>query len=207
MTAALKFDVNSRAFGAALIGLVLVLSAGAWFVAVSPARSHASKLATSVESKQSELSTAQHQAASERSSRVDLGQIHAAMPTAVDMPQVVDQLNALAARAGVTLDTVTPQAAVLGAGYTSVPLTVVVDGHYTQVEQFLRLAREQVKIARAQQVKASGRLFDVQAVGLQQTEPAPTVTATLTVSAFYYTGAAAPAPATTTDESTTTPSS
>jgi len=49
---------------------------------------------------------------------------------------------------------------------------------------------------------ARGRLFDVQGVQLQQTEPAPMVTATLSLDTFYYAPAATvtpPASPTTTD--------
>lgn len=207
MTAAIRLDLSSRAFGAALIGLVVALSAAAWFVAVAPQRSHASQLAQTIQEKQSTLEAKRHERSSGGSGGVELGRLRTAMPDALDMPQVVDELNALAGEAGVTLDTVTPQAATLGIGYTSVPLTVVVDGHYFGVEQFLHLVRTRVAMAKAK-LDADGRLYDVQGVQLEQTEPAPNVTATLTMSVFYYTGAAAPTPAsteTTTDGSTTTP--
>jgi len=204
VTAALKLDFSSRAFGAALVALVLALTGAAWFVAVAPQRSHASKLATTIRSKQAELASAQHrQSAGGADPRAQLGSLRAAMPDALEMPQVVDELNALATRAGVTLDTVTPAAAVAAAGYSSVPLTVVVDGRFFAVQQFLRLVRTRVEVAR-QKLDASGRLFDVQSVALDQTEPAPRVTATLAMSAFYFTGATAPPLATPT---TTTPTS
>jgi hypothetical protein len=99
----------------------------------------------------------------------------------------------------------TPGAAVDAVGYSSVPLTVVVDGRFFAVEQFLHLVRTRVQVAE-EKVAASGRLLDVQSVTLDQTEPAPMVTATLAMSAFYFTGTAAP-PVATTTVTTTTPSS
>jgi Tfp pilus assembly protein PilO len=102
----------------------------------------------------------------------------------------------------VTLDTMTPQASVNESGYVSVPVNVVVDGHYFGIERFLRLVRTQVRLDKSK-VSASGRLLDVQGVQLQQTEPAPTVTATLSLRAFYYSPTATQAPATTTDTTTT----
>lgn len=200
MTSALKLDVSSRALGAALLALVVALSGAAWFVAIGPKRSHASQLEATIQQKQSAIATAQHQQSeSTGGAAAQLGTVQAAMPDALAMPQVVDELNALAVRAGVTLDTITPAAMVAGAGYASVPLTVVVDGRYFAVEQFLHLVRTQVQLQKAK-LQASGRLFDVQSVSLDQTEPAPMVTATLTMSAFYYSGTT-PAPATATTDS------
>jgi Tfp pilus assembly protein PilO len=126
-----------------------------------------------------------------------------ALPDVPLIPDVVDQLNALATRSGVALDTITPQAPVPGIGFEAIPLTVVVDGHYFAVEKFVQLVRQQVQLDKSE-LEANGRLFDVQGVQLQQTEPAPSVTATLSLRTFYYDAGAADATATTTDGTTTT---
>jgi hypothetical protein len=103
----------------------------------------------------------------------------------------------------VTLDTVAPQPSVPGNGYVIVPLNIVVGGHYFGVEKFLRLVRAQVQLKK-NHVSASGRLFDVQSVSLQQTEPAPMVSANLTLRTFYYSPTATQAPTTTDTTETTT---
>jgi Tfp pilus assembly protein PilO len=200
-----NFTLTARTVALLLLGVAVLFAGAGWFIVVSPKRTKATELASTIQSKQSQLTLAQHTPApSPAKAAADTAAVGAALPDDVVMPQVVDQLNTLATRAGVTLDTITPQAAVTGTGYTSVPLDVVVDGRYFGVEKFLRLVRNQVKLQKTQ-VAAAGRLFDVQSVQLQQTEPAPTVTATLTLDAFYYSPTATQTvPTTTTSDGTDT---
>jgi Tfp pilus assembly protein PilO len=195
-----NFSLTARTVALVLVGVAVLLAAAGWLMIVSPKRTKATELASTIQAKQSQLSIAQRTPPpSQAKAAADTAAVGAALPDDVGMPQVVDQLNTLARHAGVTLDTVTPQPAVTGTGYMSVPLNVVVDGHYFGVEKFLNLVRNQVKLQKTH-VAAAGRLFDVSGVQLQQTEPAPTVTATLTLDTFYYSPAAAqaaPAPTTT----------
>ena len=204
MTAALKLDLSPRAFGGALLALVVVIAGAGWFAVVSPKRSEASKLDSAIQAKQTQLAAEAHPTTtSSGPASVPAGALIKALPDAPGMPDIVDQLNSLAVRAGVTLDTVTPSAAVAATGYESIPLNVVVDGQYFGVEKFLQLVRNQVQVGKHDHLLAAGRLFDVQVVQLQQTEPAPTVTATLTLDAFYYAPAAvAPTASSTTDTTT-----
>lgn len=53
-------------------------------------------------------------------------------------------------------------------------------------------------------VDARGRLYDVTNVSLQQTEPAPSILANLSVQVFAFSGAAATSPAAPAPTSTTT---
>jgi Tfp pilus assembly protein PilO len=198
----MKREITPRAIAFVLLGVAVVLGAAGWFLLVSPKRSQASKLASTIQMKQSQVSTETHQSSTVAGSApaATLGQ---ALPDVPGMPDVVDQLNALATRSGVALDTITPQAAVPGTGFEAIPLTVVVDGRYFAIEKFLQLVRKEVQVDKSRLV-ANGRLFDVQGVQLQQTEPAPSVTATLSLRTFYYDAGAADATATTTDGTTTT---
>lgn len=205
MTAAMKLDLSTRTFAAAIIGLAIVIAGAGWFVSVGPTRAHAAKLQTTIQSKETQLAVAEREAQHPGSGATGpgrLGALQAAMPDAIAMPQVVDQLNALAARAHVVLDTVTPAPATLGTGYQAVPLTVVVDGHYFAVEQFLHLIRGQVASSK-DALHATGRLFDVQGVQLDETEPVPTVTATMTVRAFSFAPQATPTATTSTGTTST----
>jgi hypothetical protein len=198
----MKREVTPRAIAFALIGVAVVLAAAGWFMMVSPKRSEATKLAATIETKQSQVSTQTHQASTATQPATE--SVGKALPDVPLMPDVVDQLNALAGNAGVALDTITPQAPVPETGYEAIPLTVVVDGRYFAVEKFLRLVRQEVQLEKTQ-LDANGRLFDVQGVQLQQTEPAPSVTATITLRTFYYAAGIAPAGTdTTTDGATTT---
>jgi Tfp pilus assembly protein PilO len=198
----MKREVTPRAIALALLAVAVVLGAAGWFLLVSPKRSQASKLAATIETKQSQVSTETHQA-SGVAGPAPTKTLGKALPDVPLMPDVVDQLNALATRSGVALDTITPQAPVAGTGFEAIPLTVVVDGHYFAVEKFLQLVRQQVQLDKSE-LEANGRLFDVQGVQLQQTEPAPSVTATLSLRTFYYAASAAPATSATTTDGTST---
>jgi Tfp pilus assembly protein PilO len=203
MNKSVKLSLTSHTIALALLGLAVFIAGAGWFVVVSPKRSQATELAATIQSKQSELSLAQRTPPpSQAKAASNTAGVGEALPDDVAMPQVVEQLNALATRADVSLDTVTPQPGITGTGYVGVPLNVVIDGRYFNVEKFLRLVRTQVQIKK-NHVAAAGRLYDVQRVQLQQTEPAPTVTAVLTLEAFYY----SPATTTVDPNATTTTSS
>ena len=181
----MKSEISPRALAFVLIGVAVVLGAAGWFLMVSPKRSEASKLAATIDSKQTQVSTEMHQASAATAQPGQTESIGKALPDTPLMPDVVDQLNKLATRSGVALDTITPQPPVPGTGFEAIPLTVVVDGRYFAVEKFLKLVRQQVQLDESQ-LTADGRLFDVQGVQLQQTEPAPSVTATVSLRTFYY---------------------
>ena len=207
MNAALKLDLSARAFALALLGTVLVLAGASWFVVISPKHDKAATLQTKIQSDQSRLAMAAHEQATKEVSAIGKDKaVDSALPQSVAMPQILEQLNAMANQSDVTLDTVTPGVTVPETGYVAVPLTVVVDGQYFAVRKFLQLVRNQVTLGKAGKPKfsASGRLFGVTSMRLDQTEPAPTVTATFNMNAYYYSPSSiVPLPASTTSSSGT----
>jgi Tfp pilus assembly protein PilO len=202
----LKSLSTVRAIALAALAVALIAAGGGWFLIVSPERSRAAKLEPTILEKRAAVARAQHDLSTARNSTAKLQALDNALPAEPAMPQVVDQLNRLATRAGITLDTVAPSTAVAGSGYESIPLSVVVDGQYFGVERFLRLVRTQVSLGTSS-VSAHGRLFDVQGVQLEQTEPAPTVSATLSLRAFYYSPTATPTTTATAATTTSTTAS
>jgi Tfp pilus assembly protein PilO len=174
--------------GTALGGL-LVLTLAVWFLFISPKRSQAADLRAKVAVAQQQLDArSSQQLPLAGVSAAEVRALERAMPDSAQTSSLVRQLDRLARRAGVTLDTVTPQAETGGAGYKSIPLAVVVDGKFFGIRKFLRLLRKQVQL-RGGTVHGTGRLFDVQAIDLQQSDdPRPDVRATLTMQAFLYSG-------------------
>jgi Pilus assembly protein, PilO len=205
---ALKLDLSSRVFAVALLAFAVVVAGAGWFAVIAPKHDKAATLQTAIQSDQTRLAVALHAQQQAQSARKGEGKaLEAALPDQLAMPAIVDQLNAMAVKAGVTLDTVTPGAVVTGNGYIAVPITVVVDGHFFSVEKFLKLVRTRVSLGSPGKSKlsASGRLFGVASMQISQTEPAPTVTATFNMSAYYYSRTATvPLPAATTTTSDTT---
>jgi Tfp pilus assembly protein PilO len=191
MTAFTELDRSAKIALGATIGGVLVLTLAVWLLVISPKHSQAADL-------RAKLAVAQEKVGARSSQQLPLAGLSAAevrglaraMPDSAQTSSLVRQLDALANRAGVTLDTVTPQAETGGAGYKSIPLAVVVDGKFFGVRTFLRLLRNQVEL-RGGKVHGEGRLVDVQAIDLQQSDdPRPDVRATLTMEAFIYAGGA-----------------
>jgi Tfp pilus assembly protein PilO len=203
VSAVLKLDSPKLVAGGMAVFLA-ILSGVTWFALVAPHRADAGKLDGKIAAAQRELTSRQHaegSAATNVKKAADAGSSARAMPSSPAMPQIVVELNRLASGAGVTLDAISPQPSTQVGNYQSIPLSVVLDGHYAAVESFLAAVRRQVRVSPTGGVHASGRLFDVQKVDLDQTEPAPSLTATLTMQAFAFApvaAAPAPTPATTT---------
>jgi Tfp pilus assembly protein PilO len=201
MTAALKLDMSARAFAAALLATAVALAGASWFAVIAPKRHKAATLATEVQAAQQKLADARLAVAKEKAAQQPA--LQRALPNDLEMPQILDQLNALANQAKVTLDSVMPSPAVEGAGYYAVSIAVTVDGKYFGVEKFLQLVRNQVT-QKNSQFRASGRLLDVSSVQLSETPPI--VTGALQMTAYYFSATAAPAaPVTTTTDTTSGP--
>jgi Tfp pilus assembly protein PilO len=201
VTAALKLDMSARAFAAALFATAVVAAGGGWFLLIAPKHHKAATLQTDIQAAQQKLADARLALA--KAKKAQQPALVAALPSQLAMPQILDQLNALAHRAHVSLNSVTPSAAVVGTGYYAVPIAVSVEGRYFGVEKFLQLVRSQVSVKK-DKLHASGRLLDVSSVQLSST--APDVTASLQMQAYYFSPTAAvPAPATTTTDTTSTP--
>jgi Tfp pilus assembly protein PilO len=186
-----RLDRTARIVLGAALGAMLLLAVVGWMLLVSPKRSQARDLKT-------EIANAQTRLAAERSrprqGAIKLREVHQlelALPDRGEMSKLVRQLDALARRAGVTLDSVTPAAETGGAGYRAIPLTIVVDGKFFRVTRFLASVRTQVRL-HERSVRGTGRLLDVQAIDFEQSAtPRPNVRATLTMQAYVYGGGSA----------------
>lgn len=188
---------------AATVGLALLVLCAGWFVVVAPQRSRASDLDARIAQAQSQVAAARSTSTVTAPNTAETKQLSLAMPDVPEIPRVVDELSANTAAAGLTLVSIAPQTEEPPTGvYRVVPLTVVVQGRFFGIDAFLRRLRTSVAVDGAS-VHASGRLFDVSNVSLQQTEPAPSVLATLTVRVFVFAGGAAAGPSTA--PATTTP--
>jgi Tfp pilus assembly protein PilO len=184
-----KINLSPRATLGAAIGLVVLLAVAGFMLVIAPKRSQISSLDSQITDVQGQLlaKTREQQKATTPKglTRAELTSILRALPDTPEMPGLVLQLSSLATQAGVTLDTITPAPPTSATGYQAIPLTVVVDGRFFAVREFLRSLRTQVKV-KGTSVEATGRLFDVQGIDLEQTEPAPQVRASLTLQAFVY---------------------
>lgn len=195
MNSAVNRIKSSRRASAITVALLIVLVAvAAWFAVVSPKRSHASALKSDIATAQGQLVTAQQTAAV--ANKAAAAAALKAMPGDADEPGILDGLQALGKRTGVTIATVSPSTATTTT--SGVPLSLTVDGTYFQISKFLNELRTQVRVGKGGRVVATGRLFDVQSVSLTPGAAGGKLTATIAATAFVYAAAApaaAPAPA------------
>jgi Tfp pilus assembly protein PilO len=178
---------------ASVIGLVAL---GGWFGLVSPQRSKAESLDAQIADEQSKLNVAKLLARSQQGGKgktTGAELLAIAMPSSLQMPTILRQVQQLAKSSSVTLESFTPSAGANLAGYQTVPIDVTVNGRYMAVKQFLHKLRVQAG-ASGGRIHATGRLFDVQRVSLApgSTETSD-LSAAIRLATFVYTGAVPPA--------------
>ena len=186
------------ALAAAAIALVALIG---WLGLVSPQHSKASKLDREIADAKTQLVVAKanaHPRAGAKASGASGLVLARAMPQQVAMSGVMRQLQRAANRAGVRLDSITPQAATTQSSYAAVPMAVIVTGRYFPIQAFLRDLRTQAGVA-GSRVHASGRLFSVDSVSLAPGEnQLPQLAATIQLNVFTYSGSTSSAPSTAT---------
>jgi len=155
--------------GALLLGAVL-----SYFVLIAPKRAQAASLKKQAVAVQKQIDSNKSTAFVQALPAVRAANIFGlakAMPKQVEMPNVMLQLNQLAAASGITFDQVTPTPAGSSAT-TAVPTTATTDPFVTQPVQvsftgtfynlvsFLQRVRNLVRVENGR-LQASGRLLDV----------------------------------------------
>lgn len=210
-------SLSPRAQAALVAGGLLVVTVLAYFVLVAPKRATAADLKNQTASVQAQIdrnrSTAFKQAlpAVRAASVFRLAQ---AMPSQLDTPDVILQLNQLAEDSGITFDQVEPGAA--SASTTSQPDTtdpfavepiqVQFTGNFYNLLAFLQRLRNLVRVENGN-LFTQGRLFDVSDVTfVAGPKGFPQVQATLIINAFVpqATPSTATTPGATDTTSTTT---
>jgi Tfp pilus assembly protein PilO len=195
---------------AALIAATVVLAVLllGWFVLLSPQRSKVSTLDGQIADTQTQIASTQAYVSNPatKKSIAQLARLKRLLPDDVHMSQVLRQLSAAAAAAGVRLNTITPSApAFVGTGQAA-PIQLSLEGHYGGLSNFLHLLRTQARVV-GDDIKGKGRLYSVSGIQFGAGSAsasgggASTITATVSLNVFLN-GSVAAAPATPT---TTTP--
>jgi Tfp pilus assembly protein PilO len=187
----------------AAVGLVAVILVG-WFAVVSPQRSKAAEVQGKIDESNSALALAKalNNGGQNKATAKEARALVRAMPDDARMSQILRQLSWAAKSTRVRVNSVTPSASAPLTGYEAIPMTLVVEGRYLGITNFLGLLRTQVRAA-GEQVHAKGRLYSVDNIQFDGNSDKQLLQATLTLNAYKYGSAAAPAtgPA---DSSTTT---
>jgi Tfp pilus assembly protein PilO len=184
---------NRIAVAIAALGLVAVMLV-CWFLVVSPQRSKASELQGKIDESNSALQLAEslNRAGQKQSTKKEARALVRAMPDQARMSQILRQLSWAAKSTRVRVNSVTPAANAPLSGYEAIPMTVVVDGHYLGITNFLGLLRTQVR-ATPEQIRAKGRLYSVDQIQFNGNADEDLLQATITLNAYKFGGAAAPA--------------
>lgn len=190
-----KLAQNKVAIAAAL--LVVLVSLLAYLVLVSPKRSRASELDGEIAAAQVELSRLRaEQARVEEEPTVPgakLGRLKEAMPDRLNMPGLLLEIARVARNTGISFDSITPSEPVPVSGYQKVPVSLVFQGNFFALNDFLYRMRNLVRV-RDDRLRVDGRLFTVDAIDFAEgSEQFPKIQATLTANAFLYGGAPAAA--------------
>jgi hypothetical protein len=191
---------------------VLLLSVLAYVVVVGPKRTRASELqedisTTKVELAQARIDKARSEATPAATPVGDVRRLTKAMPNETDMPGLVLDLARVAHETGISFDSITPAEPVAGSGYQKIPVSLVFQGNFYELSDFLFRLRNLVDV-RDNRLRVDGRLFSVDGIDFAQgTAQFPQIQATLNASAYVYGGApAATPPASTPPTDTSGPS-
>jgi hypothetical protein len=201
---------------AAFAGINLLLVVVGWVALISPQRSAAAAAAAKAQAAQSAraaLGSTGSNGSTKQPSIHTAGvyTLDTALPSQLDEPDLILELNRIAAASGVKILNLSPQAGQgMPNGYTVQPINLSLNGSYFNLTHFLHTLRSLVS-ERNGQLIANGPLFSVNSVGLTPGQASDATAhsdvATVVIAAYYYgtvDGAAPPASTSTTDTTTTT---
>ena len=192
MTARLA-SLSPRAQGAAVAGVLFVVALLGYFVVISPKRSTAADLKKQTAAVQQQIDQNRSNAFTKALPAVRAASIFKltqAMPSQLDTPDVILQLNQLADDSGLQFDQVTPGSGdsstttVTTDPFAAEPIQVQFTGNFYNLLAFLQRLRNLVRVENGNLFTA-GRLFDVSDVAFAAGDKGfPQIKATLTVNAF-----------------------
>lgn len=192
MTARLA-SLSPRAQGAVIAGVLLVVALLGYFVVISPKRSTAADLKKQTAAVQKQIDQNRSTAFTKALPAVRAASIFKltqAMPSQLDTPDVILQLNQLADDSGLSFDKIQPGSAdssvstVTTDPFAAEPIQVQFTGNFYNLLAFLQRLRNLVRVENGNLFTA-GRLFDVSDVTFAAGEKGfPQIQATLTINAF-----------------------
>lgn len=202
---------QSAQIAIAVAALLLIALIG-YFALVKPQKSKAASLSTQIVQQDQQIVEARALLAKAKNAQkvrvADLFRLTKAMPDQPDEAGIVLELTNVARQSGINFESIAPGGSTQVSGYQVVPITVVFDGNFFQLTDFLFRLRTLVDVRRGA-LATDGRLFTVDSVQFGQGQLLfPQVKATLMVDAYIYgTGATVSAPPQTQAQTTTTGSS
>lgn len=197
-----------------LAGLA-VLAGGGYFLLIQPQKSQASSLTREIADLNTKIADSRSQANQAAGlSKIlvaDIFKLTTAMPDKTDISGVLFQLASVTKDTGISFDSITPGTVVDASTYQVLPITLIVQGNFFDLSDFLRRLQSLVLVENGKLV-ARGRLFTADQIVLTEGDAGfPKIKATISVNAFMYghpvaVTSSTGAPSTSTTSTTTTPS-
>ena len=192
---------------------VLVVALACWFGLVAPKKAKAKTLGQQIAETQQQITDLRLMARPVSEAKVvkvaDVFRLSKAMPTKVDMPGILLELNRIAGESGISFDLITPKAPTTVNGLQTVSIDLAFQGTFYDLSDFVYRLRNLVRVQRGR-LAATGRLFTVESFTFTHAPPIASseevdvdpdlkddpreIDASLSLNAYVYTGAA-PAPA------------
>lgn len=175
---------------AVVIGGLIVLAAGGYFILIQPLKSKASSLTKEIAAKTQEIadrkSQSQQAAGLSKILVADSIKLETAMPDSLEIPEVDLQLNEIARETGVSFNSITPGTVVDASSYQVIPLALTFEGNFYDLSDFLLRLQSLVLVENGKLV-ARGRLFTIDQVSFAEGSTGfPSISATVQVNAFVY---------------------
>jgi type IV pilus assembly protein PilO len=181
------------------VSTLLVLLIAGYFIAVKPQKSKASELASEITAREGQISDARALLAKAKHAQkvkvADLFRLTKAMPDQPDEAGIVLELTSVARKSGIGFESITPQGSTILGSYQVIPISVIFDGNFFQLNDFLFRLRNLVDV-RQGALAANGRLFTVDSIQFDESElKFPQIRASLQIDAYIYgTGSTVSAP-------------
>jgi Tfp pilus assembly protein PilO len=175
---------------AVVIGGLVILAVGGYFLLVQPLKSKSSSLTKEIAAKTQEISDRKSQ--SEQAAGLskilvaDYIKLKTAMPDNPEVPELYLQLDAIARDTGVSFNQITPADVVDASQYQVIPFALSFEGNFLHLSDFLRRLQSLVLVENGKLV-ARGRLFTIDQVSFAQGPLGfPDITAKVQVNAYVY---------------------
>lgn len=202
---------------AVIAAVLLLVALIGYFAVIGPQRSTASSLQKQTAAVQAQIASNKSSAFSQALPAVrsaSVFRLATAMPTQLETPDVILQLDDLAQASGISFDQIQPGAASSSSSTTlttpdpfaAEPIQVAFSGSFYNLLSFLQRMRNLVRVENGS-LYTAGRLFDVTNIQLQEGPKGwPQISATLTINEFVPQSTAPAAPTTpgSTDTTSTT---
>lgn len=190
MTARLA-SLSPRAQGAVIAGVLLVVVLLGYFAVIAPKRSTAADLKKQTAAVQKQIDENRSTAFTKALPAVraaNIFKLTQAMPSQLDTPDVILQLNQLAEDSGLSFDQIQPtstdSSTLTPEPFAVQPIQVQFTGNFYNLLAFLQRLRNLVRVENGNLFTA-GRLFDVTNVTFAAgSKGFPQIQATLTINAF-----------------------